>query len=77
MIPQQNLPDQVDARIEWLNSVRDALIETIALAEASDRFLNVTGEEHMRDATENWLQQQHAFLAKLSRRLQIEAARRR
>lgn len=77
MMHQQSMPDQIDARLEWLNSVRDALIETIARAQASDRFLNVAGDEHMRDATESWLQQQHVFLAKLSRRLQVEEARRR
>lgn len=77
MTHQQNMPHQVDARLEWLNSVRDALIETIARSEASDGFLNIVGDEHMRDATESWLQQQHVFLAKLSRRLQVEEGRRR
>lgn len=75
MMYPQSVPDEAAARIQWLTSVREALIETIARAEASDRFLNMAGDEHMRDATESWLQQQHAFLAKLSRRLQVEESR--
>lgn len=66
------MDDRTGRRLECLKSLRATALDAIDRAEASLPLLSGAGDEHIRDATETWLEHHRAFATKLGRRIALE-----
>lgn len=66
------MENRMASKLEWLKDLQSVVLEAIDQAELGLHLLSGDGNEHLRDATEAWVEQQRTFAAKLRRRIALE-----